>query len=218
MSLVLIRHGQSIWNRENRFTGWVDVDLSEQGINEAKAAARILKRKNCSFDLIYTSVLKRAIHTAEIIKKELDFSGEPIEHWRLNERHYGALQGKNKKEIADIHGEQQVEIWRRSYNTSPPLLNKDKVKQPDGDIPLVLGESLADTLKRVVVYWQDEISPQVKKGKSILIAAHGNSLRALIKHLFSIDDEKIVKLNIPTGKPIICTFDQNHKAVKYQYL
>ena len=217
MSLVLIRHGQSIWNQQDRFTGWTDVDLSKQGVHEAHEAARILKKKNLSFDLVYASALKRAINTANIIKNELEIPGELIKHWRLNERHYGALQGKNKKETIKTYGEEQVLIWRRSYNTPPPLLTEEMEKQ-QGDIPLILGESLEDTLKRVIVYWEEEIYPRLKQQKKILIAAHGNSLRALMKHLFSIDKESILKLEIPTGKPILCEFDQNFKASKYQYL
>ena len=217
MKLVLIRHGQSVWNQQDRFTGWTDVDLSKQGIKEANEAAKALKKEGISFDLIYTSILKRAWETANIIKKELGFPGELIKNWQLNERHYGALQGKNKKEVAKIHGKEQVLIWRRSYDTPPPLLSEDK-KEKQKDIPLVLGESLADTLKRVVTYWEDEIYPQLKQGKNILIAAHGNSLRALMKHLYSIDKKDILKLEIPTGSPILCEFDQHFKALEYRSL
>ena len=218
--LILIRHGESIWNRENRFTGHIDVDLSPQGISEAKEAAAILKRHNLThFHVIYTSLLKRAIHTATIIREELGPSSlELIENWRLNERHYGALQGKNKREVADIHGAKQVALWRRSYRIRPPLLDKDEAPPPRGGAPLILGESLEDTYKRVIPYWNDEISKKLTQGKDILIVAHGNSLRALMKHLFFLSDDEIVKLEIPTGRPLLCQLDDDGHPLAYQYL
>ncbi|MCY4524153.1 MAG: 2,3-bisphosphoglycerate-dependent phosphoglycerate mutase [Halobacteriovoraceae bacterium] len=218
MYLVLIRHGQSVWNRQNLFTGWEDVELSEQGVKEAKEAAKFLKKEKLKFDLAYSSILKRAIKTAEIITRELDFKKQIIKHWRLNERHYGALQGKNKKEVAEIHGDEQVRIWRRSYDTPPPFSDQASNKTAKKEIPVILGESLADTLKRVVTYWEEEILPQLKQSNNILIVAHGNSLRALIKYLFQIDKEKIIEFEIPTGKPILCEFDNGFNAIKYRYL
>lgn len=217
MILVLIRHGQSVWNQQNRFTGWEDVPLSEQGTDEAKSAADILKRQSYSFDIIYTSLLKRAIHTGRIIKDELGLSTEFIKNWRLNERHYGDLQGKNKEEIARIHGVDQVKIWRRSYDIPPPLLSADKGTVPEEGYPLVLGESLKETLERVLPYWRDHILPNLQKKKNILISAHGNSLRALMKELFSMGEKEIIELEIPTGKPILCEFKDNQIA-GYRFL
>ena len=220
--LILIRHGQSLWNLENRFTGWVDVDLSENGILEAQEAAHILKKNKIDLDLIYTSVLKRSIRTASLIQDQLNETDLPLKKsWQLNERHYGSLQGKNKKETADIHGEEQVKIWRRSFNTRPPQLEEKDVVIPKNwgeDVPKVLGESLQDTCERVIPFWKNEILNEVKNNKKVLISAHGNSLRALMKHLYSISDEAILELEIPTGKPILCTLDSEGKGESYDYL
>ena len=221
-NLILIRHGQSSWNLENRFTGWVDVDLSENGVLEAKEAAKVLKKNDIEIDYVYTSVLKRSIHTAELIldileKNELSLT----KSWQLNERHYGALQGKNKKETAEIHGDEQVKIWRRSFSTKPPQLNEEDIQIPESwgeDIPKVLGESLEDTCKRVIPFWKDNILKEIRSGKKILISAHGNSLRALLKHLFSISDDKILELEIPTGKPILCKLNEEGLGVEYTYI
>ena len=215
--LVLIRHGQSVWNAQNRFTGWEDVPLSEQGTMEARSAAKVLKKQSYSFDVIYTSLLKRAVHTARIVREELGLSIECVKNWRLNERHYGDLQGKNKEEIAKIHGADQVKIWRRSYDMPPPLLPASKGSIPEEGHPPVLGESLKDTLERVVPYWKDHILPNLQKRKNILISAHGNSLRALMKELFSIGEKEIVQLEIPTGRPIFCEF-KDDQAVGYRFL
>jgi 2,3-bisphosphoglycerate-dependent phosphoglycerate mutase len=218
-NLVLIRHGQSQWNKENRFTGWVNVDLSEQGIAEAKAAGKLLKKHDLTFDILYTSRLLRANRTAELIQKEMDTDLPMTKSWRLNERHYGALQGKNKKEIAEIHGDDQVKIWRRSYDTPPPALEEaEKLEECEETIPDVRCESLKDTYLRVLPYWEEYISKSLRDGKKVLIAAHGNSLRALMKYLYSISDEEIVKLEIPTGKPIVCHLDGNLMGTEYSYL
>ncbi len=221
-NLILIRHGQSRWNLENRFTGWVDVDLSENGVLEAKEAAKVLKKNDIEIDYVYTSVLKRSIQTAELIldileKNELSLT----KSWQLNERHYGALQGKNKKETAEIHGDEQVKIWRRSFSTKPPQLNEKDIQIPESwgeNIPIVLGESLEDTCKRVIPFWKENILKEIKSGKKILISAHGNSLRALLKHLFSISDDKILELEIPTGKPILCKINEEGLGVEYSYI
>jgi 2,3-bisphosphoglycerate-dependent phosphoglycerate mutase len=217
--VVLIRHGQSLWNKENRFTGWTDVDLSEQGETEAKTAGEKLKSENYEFDTIYTSKLKRAQRTAAIVNDTLGQNIPTIENWRLNERHYGALQGLNKKETAEKHGADQVQIWRRSFDTKPPLLPEEKIEKPaEADIPALAGESLKDTIERTVPYWNETIAPEIKSGKNILIAAHGNSLRALMKHIFSISDEEITSLEIPTGKPLVCQLDENLNGLEYNYL
>lgn len=221
-NLILIRHGQSRWNLENRFTGWVDVDLSENGVLEAKEAAKVLKKNDIEIDYVYTSVLKRSIQTAELIldileKNELSLT----KSWQLNERHYGALQGKNKKETAEIHGDEQVKIWRRSFSTKPPQLNEKDIQIPESwgeNIPIVLGESLEDTCERVIPFWKENILKEIKSGKKILISAHGNSLRALLKHLFSISDDKILELEIPTGKPILCKINEEGLGVEYSYI
>ena len=212
MKLVLVRHGQSEWNLQNRFTGWVDVDLSEMGIREAKDAGKALLSQKINFDLCFTSYQKRAIKTLQYILEELDMLYLPVlKTWKLNERHYGALQGLNKAETSKKYGEEQVHIWRRSFDIQPPAMDKEdersarkdpKYKElKDSEIPLA--ESLKDTIARVLPYWNENISPEIRKGKNILIVAHGNSLRALVKHLLEISDEKIMELNLPTGKPLV---------------
>ena len=210
--LVLVRHGQSLWNKENRFTGWVDVDLSEQGLGEAHAAGALLREQGFDFDVVHTSMLKRAIRTMWCIIDELDRMWLPVERtWRLNERHYGALQGLNKSETVDEHGEEQVLIWRRSYDTLPPAMSTDDPGWPGHDrrydiVPrdqIPCCEALKHTVDRAMPYWNDVIRPQLLDGKRVLIVAHGNSLRALIKHIDGISDEEIVGLNLPTGVPIV---------------
>ena len=222
IKLVLVRHGQSIWNLENKFTGWTDVDLSEEGIMEAHAAGRLLKDKNYSFDIAYTSVLKRANQTLDIILQELNLK-IPIHYtWRLNERHYGALQGLNKDETRKKYGSEQVHIWRRSYDVRPPMLLDDDerylndLKKYSEYVPHT--ECLKDTTLRVIPYYEGEIVPKLKKGKHIIIVAHGNSLRGLIKYLDNISDEEIVNLEIPTGSPIVYELDDNLKPIKHYYL
>ena len=222
--LVLLRHGESQWNRENRFTGWTDVDLSEAGIAEARAGGRLLKSGNYTFDIAYTSVLKRAIRTLWIALEELDQLWLPeVKDWRLNERHYGALQGLNKAEMAAKFGDQQVLVWRRSYDVPPPPLDATDSRYEGKDpryagtrVPLT--ECLKDTVARVVPYWEGVIAPSVRAGKRVLIAAHGNSLRALVKHLDGVSDEAIVKLNIPTGIPLVYELDDQLKPLKHYYL
>jgi 2,3-bisphosphoglycerate-dependent phosphoglycerate mutase len=225
--LVLLRHGESTWNRENRFTGWTDVDLSEKGRQEAVAAGQILKKQNFEFEIAFTSVLKRAIRTLWIVLDEMDLMWIPVENsWRLNERHYGALQGLNKAETAAKFGEEQVHIWRRSYDIPPPPLDKNDERYPgkdprykslsEGEIPLT--ESLKDTVARFLPYWHQTIAPAVKSGKKVIIAAHGNSLRALVKYLDNVSDSEIVGLNIPTGIPLIYELTEDLKPVKNYYL
>ncbi len=225
--LVLLRHGESTWNRENRFTGWTDVDLTEQGIGEARRAGRDLKEQGFVFDVAYTSVLKRAIRTLWIVLDELDLMWIPVHRsWRLNERHYGALQGLNKAETAAEYGEQQVLLWRRSYDTPPPRLDEDDARFPGSDpryadlevkdIPRT--ECLKDTVARFLPYWHETIAPQVRAGKRVIIAAHGNSLRALVKYLDDVSDEDIVGLNIPTGMPLVYDLDDDLKPVSSRYL
>ena len=225
--LVVIRHGESVWNKENRFTGWKDVDLSEKGREEAKAAGELLKAEGFEFDLAYTSVLKRAIRTLNIILDEMDLMWLPvIKNWRLNERHYGNLQGLNKSEMAEKFGEEQVHIWRRSYDIPPPPMEVSDERNPrndrrytdlsDAEIPLT--ECLKDTVARFLPYWENEIAPKIKDGKNLIIAAHGNSLRALVKHLDNIPDDEIVKLNIPTGIPLVYELDDDLKPIKSYYL
>jgi len=222
--LVLLRHGESQWNRENRFTGWTDVDLSETGLVEAAAAGRTLKSERYDFDLAFTSTLKRAIRTLWIALDQLDRMWLPVEKsWRLNERHYGALQGLNKAEMAAKFGEEQILVWRRSYDTPPPALAKDDTRYEGRDarykgVPVPLTECLKDTVERVVPYWQSAIAPAVRAGRRVLVAAHGNSLRALVKHLDGIADAEIVKLNIPTGIPLVYELDVSLKPVKSYYL
>jgi len=225
--LVLVRHGESTWNAENRFTGWTDVELSEKGRAEAQKGAKILKDEGYTFDVAYTSTLKRAIRTLWYVLEELDLMWIPIHNtWRLNERHYGALQGLNKAETAAKFGDQQVKIWRRSYDTPPPALTADDERFPAKDpryqgVPkedLPLTECLKDTVARVLPYWESTILPDVKAGKRVIIAAHGNSLRALVKHLDNLSEAEIMELNIPTGVPLVYEFDDNLKPVKHYYL
>lgn len=223
--LVLIRHGESTWNKENRFTGFKDVDLSEKGLAEAKAAGELLEKEGFTFDIAYTSVLKRAIRTLWIILDELDLMWIPIiNSWKLNERHYGDLQGLNKSEMAQKFGEEQVHIWRRSYDVPPPPMAKDDERY-EGNSAKYAGienfpqtECLKDTVARVVPYYESEIAPQIKAGKRLIVAAHGNSLRALVKYLDNIPDDEIVKMNIPTGVPLVYELDENLRAVKSYYL
>jgi 2,3-bisphosphoglycerate-dependent phosphoglycerate mutase len=225
--LVLLRHGESDWNRENRFTGWTDVDLSATGIEEARHAGRILREGGFTFDIAFTSLLKRAIRTLWIVLDEIDLMWIPVNRsWRLNERHYGALQGLNKAETAEKHGERQVKIWRRSYDVSPPPLEPSDPRFPghdrryanltDAELPRT--ESLKDTVARFLPYWDGTIAPAVYTGKRVLIAAHGNSLRALVKHLDGISDEEIVALNIPTGVPLVYELDTDLGPLRHEYL
>jgi len=227
IKLVLLRHGESVWNKENKFTGWTDVDLSSKGIEEAKEAGRVLKKEGYVFDVAFTSVLKRAVRTLWIVLDEMDLMWIPIYNsWRLNERHYGTLQGLNKSEMAQKFGEEQVLIWRRSYDVPPMALEKKDPRYPgndpiykglaEKDIPLT--ESLKETVARVVPYWKETIAPALKSGKKIIIAAHGNSLRALVKYLDNISDEEIVKLNIPTGIPLVYELTRDLASIKHYYL
>jgi 2,3-bisphosphoglycerate-dependent phosphoglycerate mutase len=222
--LVLLRHGESQWNRDNRFTGWVDVDLSETGLAEARAAGRLLKEGGYGFDLAFTSTLKRAIRTLWIALDQLDQMWLPEEKsWRLNERHYGALEGLNKAETAAKYGEAQVLLWRRSYDIRPPALKPDDPRYEGRDpryagVQVPLTECLKDTVERVVPYWQAAIAPAVRAGRRVLVAAHGNSLRALVKYLDGISDEAIVKETIPTGVPLVYELDDNLKPLKRYYL
>ncbi len=225
--IVLLRHGESTWNKENRFTGWTDVDLSEQGIKEAKNAGQILRDEKYTFDIAFTSVLKRAIRTLWIVLDGMDLMWVPVERsWRLNERHYGALQGLNKAETAKKFGEEQVHIWRRSYDTQPPALEESDDRYPGKDprykglseTELPLTECLKDTVNRFVPYWEKSIAPIVKTGQKVIITAHGNSLRALVKYLDKIPDEEIVGLNIPTGIPLVYELDDNLSPIKHYYL
>lgn len=228
MKLVLLRHGESAWNKENRFTGWTDVDLSEQGRREAREAGQLLREAGFVFDVAYTSVLKRAIRTGWIALDELDLMWIPVvKNWRLNERHYGALQGLNKQETVDLYGPEQVHIWRRSYDTPPPALSPDDKRSPKGDpryaaltpAELPLTECLKDTVARVLPYWLDTIAPAVKSGKRVIIASHGNSIRALVKYLDKISDDEIVDLNIPTGVPLVYQLNDDLSPVgKRRYL
>jgi len=223
-TLVLVRHGQSTWNLENRFTGWTDVDLSPQGVEEARAAGRLLREGGFEFDLTYTSVLKRAIKTLDLILDQLDLDWLPVvKAWQLNERHYGALQGLNKTEMAAKYGEAQVKIWRRSYDVPPPPLSLADERHSrfdrrySGLEQLPSSESLKDTVARMLPYWHAEIAPQVRV-KRVLIAAHGNSLRALIKYLDDVSDQEIVELNVPTGVPLVYTLDSELRPVAKRYL
>jgi 2,3-bisphosphoglycerate-dependent phosphoglycerate mutase len=222
--LVLLRHGESEWNRENRFTGWVDVDLSPKGLEEARAAGRLLKAEGYRFDVAFTSVLRRAIRTLWIALDELDQMWLTEEkHWRLNERHYGALEGLNKAETAAKYGDQQVLIWRRSYDTPPPALDADDPRYEGKDpryagIEVPRSECLKDTVARVLPYWNSAIAPAVRAGRRVMIAAHGNSLRALIKYLDGASDQKIVELNVPTGIPLVYELDQHLKPIRHYYL
>jgi 2,3-bisphosphoglycerate-dependent phosphoglycerate mutase len=226
-TLVLLRHGESIWNRENRFTGWTDVDLTDKGAEEARIAGQLIKDAGLDFDLTFTSVLKRAIRTWWITLDELDRLWLPVERsWRLNERHYGALQGLNKAETAAKHGEAQIKIWRRSYDVPPPPLAPDDPRHPSRDVryrslsadDLPLTESLKDTVARFLPYWHETIAPAVSSGRRVLIVAHGNSLRALVKYLDGISDADIVELNIPTGIPLVYELDSSLKPLGHHYL
>lgn len=225
--LVLLRHGESVWNRENRFTGWTDVDLSERGRDEAAQAGRLLKEGGYEFDCAYTSVLKRAIKTLWLTLEQMDRMWIPIRHsWRLNERHYGALQGLNKAETAEKFGETQVHDWRRSYDIPPPPLTPDDPRHPAGDPryarlaakELPLTECLRDTVARVTPYWNETIAASIRSGQRVVIAAHGNSLRALIKYLDHVSDEEIVGLNIPTAVPLVYELDPSLRPVRHYYL
>jgi len=225
--LVLIRHGESDWNRENRFTGWTDVDLSEKGLAEAHEGGRILKAEGYTFDVAYTSVLKRAIRTLWIVLDEMDLMWIPVYRtWRLNERHYGALQGLNKAETAEKFGEAQVKIWRRSYDVPPPALEPSDPRYPGHEAryksltkeELPLTECLKDTVARFLPWWHETAAPAVRSGQRVLIAAHGNSLRALVKYLDNISDNEIVGLNIPTGVPLVYELDDDLKPIRHYYL
>ena len=225
--VVLLRHGESTWNKENRFTGWTDVDLTERGREEAREAGRLMRAEGFEFDVAFTSVLKRAIRTLWIALDELDLMWLPVERtWRLNERHYGALQGLNKAETAAKHGEAMVKVWRRSYDTPPPPLRAEDERHPSRDrryanLPaefLPATESLKDTVARFLPYWRETIAPSIRAGNRALIAAHGNSLRALVKHLDAISDEAIVELNIPTGIPLVYELDVTLKPLRNYYL
>ena len=225
--LVLLRHGESEWNRENRFTGWTDVDLSDRGIEEARAAGRLLKGGGYNFDCAYTSVLRRAIRTLWLALDQLDRMWIPVDkNWRLNERHYGALQGLNKAETAAKFGESQVLAWRRSYDTPPPALAPGDPRSPAGDpryaglqaSELPLTECLKDTVARVLPFWNASIAPAVRAGRHVMVAAHGNSLRALIKHLDGVSDAGIVELNVPTGVPLVYELDDDLKPLEHYYL
>lgn len=225
--LVLIRHGESVWNKANLFTGWTDVDLSENGKKEADLAGKTLKENGYDFDICYTSYLKRAIHTLNHVLEALDLEYLPvIKNWRLNERHYGALQGLNKSETAEKYGEEQVKIWRRSFDVRPPVLEKTDERAPinqkmyskENQDELPLTESLKDTIKRVVPYYENEIKPHLENNEKVLIVAYGNSLRALIMYLEHLTKEEIIGLNIPTGIPLVIEFDDNFNVVKKEFL
>jgi 2,3-bisphosphoglycerate-dependent phosphoglycerate mutase len=225
--LVLLRHGESVWNLENRFTGWTDVDLSAKGVAESHAAAKLLLENKLTFDVCYTSVLKRAIRTLWIVMDDMDLMWlDVINNWRLNERHYGALQGLNKSETAKKYGDEQVFVWRRSFSDPPPALEKSDPRYPGLDRryakltekELPLCESLKDTIARVMPYWHDEIAPRISHGKRVLIAAHGNSLRGLVKYLDNISDKDIPEVNIPTGVPLVYELDENLKVMNRYYL
>ena len=227
IKLVLVRHGQSMWNLENRFTGWTDVELSEQGIKEAKEAGKVLKEKGFDFDVAYTSVLKRANDTLKYILEELGEENIPVKKsWRLNERHYGALQGLNKDETKEKYGAEQVLLWRRSTDVRPPELSKDDKRYPGNDPKysdlkeneLPTTENLIDTIKRVMEYWNSDIKKDLETGKRVIIAAHGNSLRGLIKYLDNMTDEEIIKLELQTGNPICYELDDNLKPIRHYYL
>ena len=227
IKLVLVRHGQSLWNKENKFPGWTDIGLSEQGINEAKEAGKVLKEEGYNFDIAYTSELIRAQDTLKYILEEMGQDDIPVNcSWRLNERHYGALQGINKDEARTEFGEEQVEIWRRSADVRPPMLSKDDPRYPGNDPKyadlteeqLPLTENFLDTVKRVVEYWNSDIKEQVENNKSVIIVAHGNSLRGLMKYLDNISDEDILKVEIATGNPVVYELDDNLKPITHYYL
>ena len=225
--LVLIRHGESTWNLENRFTGWTDVDLTPTGVSQAMSAGKLLKAEGYDFDIAYTSVLKRAIHTLWYLLDELDRSWLPVgKHWRLNERHYGALQGLDKSETAKKYGDEQVLVWRRSYDTPPPALEATDARCERGDrryarlapndVPLT--ECLKDTVERVMPFWNEVLAPAIQSGKRIVVSAHGNSIRALVKYLDNISDDDIVGLNIPNGIPLVYELDASLKPIRHYYL
>ena len=227
IKLVLLRHGESVWNKENRFTGWTDVDLSKKGVEEAEKSGRVLKKEGYVFDVVFTSVLKRAIRTLWIVLDGMNLMWIPVyRSWRLNEKHYGALQGLNKKEMAEKYGDEQVLMWRRAYDVRPPALEESDRRHPmhdpiyknldKKDIPAT--ECLKDTVNRFLPYWHETISPAVKAGKKVLISAHGNSLRALVKYLDNIPDDAITKLNIPTGIPLVYELDGDLKPIKHYYI
>lgn len=225
--LVLIRHGESQWNKENRFTGWIDVDLSQVGVAEATKCGKALKEQGYIFDIAYTSVLKRALRTCWLVLEQLDMLWIPVEKtWRLNERHYGALQGLDKSETAAKHGEDQVKIWRRSYDTPPPAMPKDDPNSPSKDpryksVPseeLPVGESLKDTVGRFLPYWKETIAPMIKSGKKVLIVAHGNSLRALMQHLEKMTPDEIMGVNLPTGIPLVYELDKDLNVIKKSFI
>lgn len=225
--VVLVRHGESAWNKENRFTGWTDVDLSEKGVEEAKNAGRVMKAEGYTFDLAFTSTLKRAIRTLWLATDQMDLLWVPvIKSYTLNERHYGGLQGLDKSETAAKHGEEQVKIWRRSYDVPPPALEETDPRHPKFDAryndidPKLLPatESLKETVARVVPFWEGTIVPEIKKGRKVIIAAHGNSLRALVKYLDNVSEKDILELNIPTGTPLVYELDANLKPIKHYYL
>ncbi len=227
MKLVLLRHGQSVWNQENRFTGWTDVDLTEQGVGEARKAGRQLKEAGFEFDVAYTSLLKRAIRTLWLSLDEMDLMWIPVHRtWRLNERHYGALQGLNKAETAEKYGDEQVLVWRRAYATPPPALEPSDARAPASDPRYAslgaeaqpLTECLKDTVDRFLPYWHNHIAPEIKAGRRVVIAAHGNSLRALVKYLDDVSDEDIVGMNIPTGMPLVYELDDDLKPIKHYYI
>jgi len=227
IKLVLLRHGESTWNKENRFTGWTDVDLSERGREEAKTAGQLLKDGGYVFDIAFTSVLKRAIRTLGLALDELDLLWIPVtKDWRLNERHYGALQGLNKAETAAKHGDAQIKIWRRSYDIPPPPLTVDDERHPSRDPRyagldpklLPLTESLKDTVDRFLPYWHESIAPAIRSGKRVIIAAHGNSLRALVKYLDHVSEADIVELNIPTGIPLVYELNDDLTPIRHYYL
>jgi len=227
IKLVLLRHGQSVWNLENLFTGWTDVDLTDRGINEAITAGKTMKNEGYTFDKVYTSVLKRAIKTQFLAMDQMDLLWVPVEKaWQLNERHYGGLQGLNKSETAKKYGDEQVHIWRRSYDVPPPALEKTDDRYPGKDPryadlseeQLPQTESLKLTLERVLPYWNDRIVPDLEAGKKLIIAAHGNSLRAIVKHLDNMSDDEITSLNIPTGIPLVYELDDQLEPVKKYYL
>jgi 2,3-bisphosphoglycerate-dependent phosphoglycerate mutase len=226
-TLVLLRHGESAWNLENRFTGWTDVDLTPKGLEEAREAARLLKEGGHTFDVAHTSVLKRAIRTLWLVLDGMDLMWIPVHRsWRLNERHYGALQGLNKAETAAKYGEKQVKVWRRSYADPPPPLTREDERHPARErryagLPpdqLPLAESLKDTVARFLPYWNETIAPAVRSGQKVIVAAHGNSLRALVKHLDGVSDDAIVELNIPTGIPLVYELDASLKPIRSRYL
>lgn len=225
--VVLVRHGESVWNKENLFTGWTDVDLSDKGRQEAKEGGQVLAKEGYKFDMAFTSVLKRAIRTLWIVLDEMDLMWIPVvRNWRLNERHYGALQGLNKAETAKKYGDDQVKIWRRSYSTPPPALELSDKRHPSHDPrykgvdpkDLPAAEALKNTVERFVPYWEKEIVPQIRAGKRVLIAAHGNSLRALVQHLDKMSEAEIMELNIPTGVPLVYELDESMKPIRHYYL